>query len=416
MFNENDNVMKNEEEKEYFNNSPREEYAFINQRNDYQFNGLKGKKKRKIFLKLISILTGCLMVSATSIYGFIYFINAGYIEINNASTNPAFTINRVLNNEKTNTKGVNGELTLQEIAAKVIPSVVCIQNFKQNNRSMNLEPAGEGSGIIMTQDGYIITNAHVVKDATSLKVVLSDGKTYEAKLIGSDSSTDLALIKIDATNLTTAEFGDSSQLKVADTVVAIGNPGGLEFNSSVTVGYVSALGRSIETSAGYTMHAIQTDAAINPGNSGGALVNIYGQVIGINSSKIVASGFEGLGFAISINEAQPIISSLKTYGYVKDRAVIGIGYQMLNENSSKFYNLPVGMYIASVNSPNVTKAGIEKGDVITHIEGKKIESATDITSILKTKKPGDEINLTVYKTRTQETIKTNLVLSEYSGN
>ena len=149
----------------------------------------------------------------------------------------------------------------------------------------NQTTESEGSGVIATSDGYIITNAHVVEGATSLKVVLSDNTTYEGKIIGTDTATDLALIKIEATNLTAAEFGSSADLKVADTVMAIGNPGGLAFQSSVAVGYVSALNRDISTDTAANMKCIQTDAAINPGNSGGALVNMQGQVIGINSSN-----------------------------------------------------------------------------------------------------------------------------------
>ena len=195
----------------------------------------------------------------------------------------------------------SGQLSLQEVAEKVLPSVVCVQNYQrtQNNYSYFFggsddngseeQDAAEGSGIIASADGYIITNAHVVDGADSLKVVLYDGSTYEAQLIGSDSVTDLAVIKIDAANLVPATFGSSDDLRVADQVIAIGNPGGMQFSSSVTVGYVSALNRTVTTEAGYTMQCIQTDAAINPGNSGGALVNTYGQVVGITSSKFVSA-------------------------------------------------------------------------------------------------------------------------------
>lgn len=384
----------------------------------------KAKKKSKLFLKIMAIVLVAAIITGGSIGG-IKLITSLSSSILNKTTNgnasnilSAFTINKlketnaVQTTTTTTTATTTEKLTLQQVAQKVIPSVVCIQNL-QTARSATLQTAGEGSGIIMTSDGYIITNAHVVNGASSLKVIASDGKSYDAKLIGIDTSTDLALIKIEATGLTSAEFGDASQLQVADTVMAIGNPGGLEFNSSVTVGYVSALGRSIETAAGYTMHAIQTDAAINPGNSGGALVNMYGQVIGINSSKIVATGFEGLGFAITINEAQPIINDLKNNGYVKDRAMLGISYKMIDEMMSNFYKIKVGLYVQSINSENVTNAGIEKGDVITQVEGKDITAATDLISILKTKKPGETIALTVYKSKTSTTINASIVLSEY---
>lgn len=266
------------------------------------------------------------MVSAASVGGFAALINNGTVQVNNAGSGDAtFTINKLINSDENNpSTSVSGSMTQQEVAAKVIPSVVCIQNYQQSDLQQGLStqgwgrnsygdsseesseedsavsPASEGSGIIATSDGYIITNAHVVDGADSLKVITSDGQTYEAELIGSDSMTDLAVIKIEATGLTAAEFGSSDDLVVADPVIAIGNPGGLQFNSTVTIGYVSALNRSVTNSeTGYTMECIQTDAAINPGNSGGALVNMYGQVIGINSSKIVATGYEGLGLCNS---------------------------------------------------------------------------------------------------------------------
>jgi len=393
-----------------------------------QLPPLKPKKKSKLFLTIMAVVLVAAIVTGGSIGGIklITSLSSGILNKTSGSAADilsAFTINKLTDTNEvqaTNTDAITTntatteKLTLQQVAQKVIPSVVCIQNL-QTARTTTLQTAGEGSGIIMTSDGYIITNAHVVSEATALKVITSDGTSYEAKLIGIDTSTDLALIKIETTGLTPAEFGDATQLQVADTVMAIGNPGGLEFNSSVTIGYVSALGRSIETAAGYTMKCIQTDAAINPGNSGGALVNMYGQVIGINSSKIVATGFEGLGFAITINEAQPIINDLKNNGYVKDRAMLGIGYQMIDEMMSNFYKLKVGLYVQTVNNENVTTAGIEKGDVITQVEGKDITSAADLTSILKTKKPGETIALTVYKTKTSTTITASVILSEYTG-
>ncbi|MFU0831895.1 MAG: Periplasmic serine endoprotease DegP [Oscillospiraceae bacterium] len=386
-------------------------------------------KKKHTVRKVIAGLTACLVVSASSVAGFAYLIKNGTIQLGSDSTPPAFTIvksdSSTGNVSVTNT-GTTGELTLEEVASKVIPSVVCIQNYQINQNAAftvggfgsdsEVSPASEGSGIIATSDGYIITNAHVVDGASSLKVVLYDGTTYQATLIGSDSVTDLAVIKIDATGLTAAEFGSSSELQVADQVMAVGNPGGLEFNSTVTVGYISALNREITNSeTGYTMKCIQTDAAINPGNSGGALVNMKGQVIGINSSKIVATGYEGLGFAIPIDEAQPIISDLKEYGYVKDRAVLGVTGQFIDSMTSRFYGLPVGMYISSISNSEVTNAGIQKGDVITKIDGKDVTSLNVITAEIATKKPGDTVTLTVSRALTGQTFTATVKLSQASG-
>ena len=254
----------------------------------------------------------------------------------------------------------------------------------------------------------------MVDGADSLKVITSDGKTYEAELIGSDSMTDLAVIKVDAEGLTAAEFGSSSDLVVADPVIAIGNPGGLQ--SSVTVGYVSALNRPVTSSdTGYTMNCIQTDAAINPGNSGGALVNMYGQVIGINSSKIVATGYEGLGFAIPIDDALPIIRNLKDYGYVKDRAMLGISGQYLDSWTANFYGLPSGMYVAEVNNESVSDAGVQQGDVITKIDDEEITSANTISNYIAKKKPGDEVTLTITRGLTNKTFTCKVTLTESTG-
>ena len=404
----------------------------------------KPKKERrpmsrgaKLATKIVAGVLCCALVSAASVGGFAALINNGVIQVNNAGSGDAtFTINKLINSDENNpTTTVSGDMTQQEVAAKVLPSVVCIQNYQQasfqqglsmqgwgNNqnstqqetRDSEVSPTSEGSGIIATSDGYIITNAHVVDGADSLKVITSDGKTYEAELIGSDSMTDLAVIKVDAEGLTAAEFGSSSDLVVADPVIAIGNPGGLQ--STVTVGYVSALNRPVTSSdTGYTMNCIQTDAAINPGNSGGALVNMYGQVIGINSSKIVATGYEGLGFAIPIDDALPIISNLKDYGYVKDRAMLGISGQDLDSWTANFYGLPSGMYVAEVNNESVSDAGVQQGDVITKIDDEEITSANTISNYIAKKKPGDEVTLTITRGLTNKTFTCKVTLTESTG-
>lgn len=397
------------------------------------------KKKRggkKNFVKVLAAVMCCLVISAGSITGFAALVNSGYVKLGSTgSSKPAFTVTKLVNSGTTNTAAVTGELTKQQIAEKVVPSVVCIQNYQlgQNTQytmggngagaaagssgeDSTVNPTSEGSGIIATSDGYIITNAHVVDGASTIKVILSNGTKYEAKLIGSDSVTDLAVIKISATGLTAAEFGSSDDLKVADTVMAIGNPGGMEFNSSVTVGYVSALNREITNSeTGYTMKCIQTDAAINPGNSGGALVNMKGQVVGINSSKIVATGYEGLGFAIPINTAQPILSQLEQYGYVKDRAVLGISGQFVDSMTARFYGLTTGFYVYSITSDYVTAAGIQKGDIITNIDDTSVTAESTITAAVANKKPGETVTLTVYRSSTGKTFTATVTLSQATG-
>lgn len=284
------------------------------------------------------------------------------------------------------------QLSLQATAKKVIPSVVGVVTY------YDAAVIGEGSGVVLTPDGYIITNTHVISRGNQFEIVLYDGKSYAAKLIGSDSATDIALLKADgAQDLTAAEFASGTETTVGDIVLAIGNPGGVAFNSSTTLGIISATNRSITTPGGYIISCIQTDAAISPGNSGGALVNTYGQVIGINSSKIVSQGFEGLGFAITSEEALNIAKDLQAYGYVQNRAALGVTYQMIDQATSSFYKLPTGIYIQSISNRSLTAAGVKPKDIITHIDEIKIEEVTDLTSLLMQKKPGDTVKLEVYR-------------------
>lgn len=404
------------------------------------------KPKKHTFRKVVAGVLCCLIISVGSIAGFTALVNNGTIKLNTPdSGNAAFTIQKNSASSTasaTNMSTAGAELTKQEVAKKVLPSVVCIENYSSQKTTTrgntnrygfgdfgddeggttdgttgsDVSPTSEGSGIITTADGYIITNAHVVSGASSLKVILYNGKTYSAKLIGSDSLTDLALIKIDATGLTAAQFGSSDDLQIADAVMAIGNPGGMEFNSSVTVGYISALNREITNSeTGYTMKCIQTDAAINPGNSGGALVNMKGQVIGINSSKIVATGYEGLGFSIPINTAQPVITELKKYGYVKDRAMLGITGTYIDSMTSRYYGLSTGMYISSISSQYVTSAGLQKGDVITKVDGKDVTSQNTVSSVIASKKPGESVTLTVSRSSTGKTFTASVKLIQATG-
>lgn len=361
------------------------------------------KKKRggRTALKVVAAVMACMMISAGSIGVFTLLVNNGTIPLGQTEQDTGL-FDSGSSGSTPGAQGVantGGELTLQQIAQKLIPSVVCIQNYQQSyqggfGQSAGLQEAGEGSGIIATSDGYIITNAHVVEGASAIQVVLSDGTEYEAALVGSDTASDLALLKIDATGLTAAEFGSSEDLKVADMVMAVGNPGGMAFQSSVTIGYVSGLNRLVTDSNGYTQSFIQTDAAINPGNSGGALVNIYGQVIGINTAKISDEAYEGLGFAIPIDTAKPIIESLKENGAVI-RPMLGITGQYINGLTARYYNLPEGMYIQSITNTALTEAGVQPGDVITAIDGQTVTSSTTISAAIAGKSAGDTVELEI---------------------
>lgn len=392
----------------------------------------KKPKGKRTGLKVVAMLLCCLVVSGATAGTFGWMINQGYVNVAGKETgsegSAAFTINRVVEPEENAQQIAStvSELTPQEIAQQVIPSIVCIQNYQTSgyggyyrgfdDESM-MSPASEGSGVIYTADGYIITNAHVVSGADQLKVVTSDGLSYEAKLVGADTATDLAVIKVDAQrSFTPAVFGSSEDMQVADSVMAIGNPGGLELNSTVTMGYVSALERPItDYNSGYTIKCIQTDAAINPGNSGGALVNMYGQVIGINSSKIAATGYEGLGFAIPSDTAQPIVTSLMEHGYVKDRAVMGIAGEFYDSWSARFYNMTSGYCVFEVLLDNAQKSGLQPYDVITAVDGQDLTASGMLENYLLEKKPGETVTLTVSRAETGEILTIELVLSENTG-
>ena len=312
---------------------------------------------------------------------------------------------------------VGGVLTTKQIYAKVAPSVVGIVNYQKDGGWV---ASGEGSGIVMSADGYIVTNAHVVNGAQGIKVVLNTNKEYEAKLIGSDTKTDLAVIKIDATGLTPAAFGNSEQMVTGDKVVAIGNPGGLEFAGSITQGIISAVNRPLQSSTGYTMNCIQTDAAINPGNSGGPLVNEFGQVVGINSSKIAATEYEGIGFAIPMNTAKPIIDDLIKNGRVTGRAKIGISIEgEVTEMSAQLYSIPTGILIAGVDKgSDIAAKGVRANDIITKIDGSKVDTVNQVFDILAKHKPGDSVTLTVFRRPTNaadQTFEVAVVLGEDTG-
>ena len=300
---------------------------------------------------------------------------------------------------------IEGELlSPQQAAQKVIPSVVCIQCYTTNTIYGGSSSAlySEGSGIICRSDGYIITNAHVIEDASTVQVVLYDGTIYDAEIIGSDTITDLALLKIDPQDreITAANFSSAKGCQVADTVLAVGNPGGLNFSSSVTQGIISALNRAVQDdSTGYVMYCIQTDTAINPGNSGGPLIDLYGNVIGITSSKIVATEYENMGFAITYDDAAPIINDLLNYGHVKDRAAINITLTLPSNifRITGWNSIPTGLCITTVSGEEETKAGLKQYDIIHAIDGNQITSMADYSSYLLTKKPGDKVSLTIYR-------------------
>ncbi|HIY81783.1 MAG TPA: trypsin-like peptidase domain-containing protein [Firmicutes bacterium] len=378
------------------------------------------RKKRG---RMAAILVGCLVgVFALAFCGYSIYsaIDSSRVEQDNSSSEvsalPGLNIQDTPSDSDT-TVSSDGKLSDKEIIKKVSPAVVGIECYAFGN---SFTPSSSGSGIIMTADGYIVTNAHVVEDAAGITVVLENGDAYAAELIGADSDTDLAVLKIEASNLTYVEFGNSDELERGDRVIAIGNPGGTVLAGSTTGGMVSGLNRNINSSSPYSTSYIQVDAAINPGNSGGALVNEYGQVVGINSAKIAETDYEGIGFAIPINEALPIIQELMQYGHVTGRAALGIQGYMINEAVAAMRRMPVGFGIEAVDpSSDLASKNVVAGDIITYINDKQVTSYDVLANELAEFKPGDTVKLTIYRSSSSggagRSFEVNVVLIESAG-
>lgn len=289
----------------------------------------------------------------------------------------------------------SGGLSLQEIYKKVNPSVVSITAATETGSSY-------GSGIIMSISGYVITNSHVVSGATEIMATLSDGQAVPAQLVGQDELSDLAVLLIEAEDLVAAEFGDSDVTQVGDSVVAIGNPVGPELSGTMTDGIISAINRNLQVD-GADLTLLQTTAALNEGNSGGPLINCYGQVIGITTMKMsnyssVSATVEGLGFAIPITSAKPIIDELIERGYVSGRPAIGIQGQTLDLRAQFFYNLPSGVIVTSVvRDSYAAQRGIAVDDVIVAADGVEVHSLEDLVAAKENLSTGDTVKLTIYR-------------------
>ena len=323
------------------------------------------------------------------------------------------------NNSSTPSTGYVSQTSLSDYsdtavyaANKILPSIVGIQveynvnsMFSMFGRQSTSTATASGSGIIISDDGYILTNNHIVStsssesyyevsEATKVTVTLFNDETeYEATIVGKDEQTDLAVVKIDKTGLSKAEFADSDNIKVGEFAMAVGNPLGMQ--SSITCGVISAVNREVTDSDGKNFTLIQTDAAINSGNSGGALVNSEGKVVGINTLKLSGTGIEGMGFAIPINSTTDITSQLIQYSKVK-RPYIGISGMDLDEKTAKTNNLVVGIYVKSVDDFSAgEKAGIKIGDVIIEADGKKITTMDELNEIKNSHKIGDEMKIKV---------------------
>ena len=287
-----------------------------------------------------------------------------------------------------------GAISWQEIYEKVMPSVVSITSYDGGT-------ASTGTGVIMDANGYIITNAHVVEDAIQIQVLLTDGRTLEARCVGADVLSDLAVLRVSATGLVPAEFGDSDRLRVGDEVVAIGDPLGVELRGTMTDGIISGINRDIK-SGNRTLTLMQTTAALNTGNSGGPLVNCYGQVVGINTMKIgdyaSTSGVDNLGFAIPITAVQTVLEQLANQGYVAGRPDIGFTGTAISTFYQFYYRMPAGILITEVDPQSDAAAqGLHRGDILMSLNGKAVTTLDILEEIVYASSVGDALKATIYR-------------------
>lgn len=286
------------------------------------------------------------------------------------------------------------ELSLQELYDQCSKSIVAIKGYQDG-----VDGYYWGSGIILSEDGLILTNTHVIENCDTASVTLYDNSSYDAALVGADSTSDIAVLRIEATGLTPASFGDSAELAIGDQVAAIGNPLGETFRMTLTDGIISAIDRGISYN-GHSMTLLQTNTAINEGNSGGALFNMYGQVIGVTNMKMMSSysSIEGIGFAIPSSTIAAVADSLMQYGEVRGRTAIGITVGAIPENVTSHYDLPTGLYVSAVEEKSDAAAkGIQQGDIITAVNGNPASATSDILTVKNTLSVGDTIAFTIWR-------------------
>lgn len=407
----------------------------MNEYRNFNLDEEAPKPKKHMFRKAVAFLMAMTVVSGSSIAVYRQFAENGNSvsavqQTDSENKKPSVSAESV---SLIKTAEADGEeLSTEEIVEKLLPSVVGIESqftvessgggyyygFQMPSAS---EATGTGTGVVITENGYIVTNAHVIYDSEynsglseKITVHMNDGESYGAEVVGYDTDCDIAVLKIDADGLTPAEFGDSDSLRLGESVIAIGNPLGFDLMDTVTGGMVSGLNRNI-TINDKAMNLIQTDAAINSGNSGGPLINDMGQVIGINSSKMSSSygsaSIEGIGFAIPSNEVSQIIDDLMSYGYVTGKPQLGISCQDVTENVSRMYNMPVGVYVTEVSEgSSAEKAGLQSGDIITAVDGEEISTSEELNAKKNMHSAGEKLEITYIRNGREKT--TEAVLDE----
>ncbi len=404
----NQNVINISNSKDNFKDNSKDNSKYKSKDND----NMLSMSKFRFFLALLSVILITGIVSgAVSYTVWDYYGNGGTRRGSLLDSSFSFLPNDTSSSPDADlpTELEQGEriiLTVPQINMLVRPGIVFIgTSFRGTNIfGQSQTQTGSGSGIIISEDGYVVTNNHVVENAESIIVKLFDGESYDATLVGRDPGTDLAVLKINASGLTSAKFGNSDDIHVGELAVAIGNPLGT-LEGTLTTGVVSALNRSVSID-NVSMSLIQTDAALNPGNSGGALVNQYGEVIGVVNAKTSAVGIEGLGYAIPVNDVKIVVQDIINNGYVTGRIKIGIATRDITEDLSDYYKLPIGVYVVDVEKgSSADKAGLVPGDVIIGIDGEDVLTSEKLSEVRDEHEPGDEIMILIIREGQEKVVK-----------
>lgn len=369
------------------------------------------KKDKRTPIALVLVL--CMLVSAVFGVGGAYVYNEFFDDSNQIVSADGLNITQVKPEYYDSDKYADSGMPTADVVERTADSVVEIvtESVQTGSFAQQYIQSGAGSGVIIDREGYIVTNHHVIEGARKITVTLKNGESYDAKLIGSDSKKDLALIQIEAENLTAAVFGDSDKLRVGQRTIAIGNPLG-QLGGSVTEGILSALDRELAVD-GQTMNLLQTDTAINPGNSGGGLFDANATLIGIVVAKSSGSEVEGLGFAVPVNDVVDVVSDLMQYGYVRGRVSVGMEFlDVTSVSMAWMYGLSdTGCYVYSVSSGSAAaSSGIKSGDLVLAVDGKQISTSEDIEAVIEGKTVGDEVEFTIK--RSGQTGNITVILSE----
>ena len=390
------------------NNENNNEYQFtFDDLDPFYEEALKKQRKNSTgkFLKSLAVFALFVAFTVTVSFGSVYIYTEHFAPA--SQSNNSTTQNTSQNTVTYLPTSTSDSLTTPQIYEKTINSVVAISTYL--NQGGYQQAIGTGTGIIMSEDGYIITNAHVIEDGNQIMVTLNDGTEYQAQVVGSDSKVDIAVIKVEATGLTAGNFGDSDSLVHGEPAIVIGNPLGMDFAGTITDGIISSTSREVKID-NYIMNLLQTNAAVNPGNSGGPLINCRGEIVGVVSVKISVDDVEGIGFAIPINTALNVANDFIEYGYVKNRPMLGISVEVVPELYAQFYGSQPGLKVVSVQDGSAADlAGIMPGDRIISFNGTEISTSAELDYEKDKYNIGDTVKITVLRENQEITLDLTLM-------